>query len=80
MTHDFAVGRALALRWGVVVVTTPRPDSVSEMFRVGSRIALATGLAKEHERAVAVIGVPIGVHGSTNLLRVIDLPEPEPEA
>ena len=26
--------------------------------------------------AVAVIGVPIGVHGSTNLLRVIDLPEP----
>ena len=76
VTHDSAVGRALALRWGVVVITTPRPDSIDEMFRLGSRIALDTGLAKENERAVAVIGVPIGVHGSTNLLRVIDLPEP----
>ena len=79
VTHDSEVGRALALRWGVTVVTTPRPDSIDEMFRLGSRIALDTGLAKDHERAVAVIGVPIGVHGSTNLLRVIDLPEPEPK-
>jgi pyruvate kinase len=48
------------------------------MFRQGSKVALDSGLVKEKERAVTVIGVPIGVHGSTNLLRVIDLPEPGP--
>tara|TARA_B110000263_G_scaffold184127_1_gene161673 strand:- start:1429 stop:2148 length:720 start_codon:yes stop_codon:yes gene_type:complete len=78
ITPDPAVGRGLALRWGVTVINAPRPNSIDEMFRQGSKVALDTGLVKEKERAVAVIGVPIGVHGSTNLLRVIDLPEPEP--
>ncbi|MDP6823445.1 MAG: pyruvate kinase [Dehalococcoidia bacterium] len=77
ITPDTAVGRGLALRWGVIVITAPRPNSIDEMFRLGSSVALDSGLVKKRERAVAVIGVPIGVHGSTNLLRVIDLPEPE---
>ncbi|MBT3941901.1 MAG: pyruvate kinase, partial [Chloroflexi bacterium] len=76
ITPDTAVGRGLALRWGVIVITAPRPNSIDEMFSQGSQVALDSGLAKLRERAVAVIGVPIGVHGSTNLLRVIDLPEP----
>ncbi|HJM54003.1 MAG TPA: pyruvate kinase [Dehalococcoidia bacterium] len=80
ITPDSAVGRGLALRWGVMVITAPRPRSIDEMFRQGSQIALDSGLVKEKERAVAVIGVPIGVHGSTNLLRVIDLPEPNLES
>lgn len=77
ITPDARVGRGLALRWGVTVITAPRPNSIDEMFRLGSQIALDSGLVKKGDRAVAVIGVPIGVHGSTNLLRVIDLPEPE---
>ncbi len=77
ITPDARVGRELALRWGVTVITAPRPHSIDEMFRQGSQIALDSGLVKNGDRAVAVIGVPIGVHGSTNLLRVIDLPEPE---
>ena len=80
ITPDTAVGRGLALRWGVMVITAPRPNSIDEMFSQGSQVALDSGLANLQDRAVAVIGVPIGVHGSTNLLRVIDLPEPTPNS
>ncbi len=80
ITPDTAVGRGLALRWGVIVITAPRPNSIDEMFSQGSQVALDSGIANLQDRAVAVIGVPIGVHGSTNLLRVIDLPEPTPDS
>jgi pyruvate kinase len=48
------------------------------MFYEGSRAALQTGYAAEGDIVVAVMGVPIGVPGNTNLLRVMVLPEPRP--
>ncbi len=71
-----AVGRQLALRWGVLPMQVSGFDTVQDMFYEGSKLALDTGLAKESELAVVVVGMPIGVGGSTNLLRVITLPEP----
>ena len=38
---------------------------------------LETKIAKEGDSIVAVMGLPMGVAGTTNLLRVITLPEPE---
>ncbi len=79
LTRQPAAGARLSLRWGVLPIMAPRIDSLREMFFQGSVAALQTGYGKHGELAVAVVGVPIGIAGNTNLLRVIRLPEPEPK-
>ena len=73
------VGRRLSLRWGVTPIQVMKYETVQDMFYTGSELALQTGYAKEGELAVAVVGMPIGVGGTTNLVRVISLPEPMPD-
>jgi pyruvate kinase len=68
--------RRLCLRWGVVSVMVPSYDRVQDMFHQGSELAKSTGYAADNDLAVAVVGMPIGVAGNTNLLRVIRVPEP----
>jgi pyruvate kinase len=74
---DFRTGAKLSLRWGVIpIVVVRRFDKVQDMFYAGSRLALETRIAREGDVIVTVAGLPIGVAGTTNLLRVITLPEP----
>ncbi len=77
LSPDPAVGRRLSLRWGVMPLIVSQFDTVQDMFYEGSELVLKLGLAKEDEYVVVVVGMPIGVGGSTNLLRVITLPEPK---
>ena len=70
--------RLLALRWGVIPLLTRECRSVQEMFVEGSRAAQGTGLAREGDLVVVVAGMPIGIPGTTNLLRVMRIPEPTP--
>jgi pyruvate kinase len=49
--------------------------NVEEFFVVGEHHALASGHIPEgHGKVVLVAGLPIGVTGGTNLLRVMDIP------
>ena len=47
------------------------------MFSAGSNAALESNLAKNGDMAVLVVGMPIGVPGNTNLMRIMKIPEPE---
>ena len=76
ITPDIGSGAKLALRWGVISVVVPQFDRVQDMFYAGSQLVLETNIAKEGDVIVTVVGLPIGVAGTTNLLRVITLPEP----
>ena len=76
--RDPAAGRRLALRWGVISLQAPKLNSVQWMFHEASRAACESGFAKEGDYVAAVVGMPIGIPGNTNLLRVISVPEPEP--
>ena len=76
LTPDFSAGAKLALRWGVIPVTVDQYDEIQAMFHAASDLALETKIAKEGDVVVTVVGLPIGVPGTTNLLRVITLPEP----
>lgn len=78
LTRDPEAGQKLALRWGVLSIQAPKLLDIAHMFYEGSQAALTTGHAAEGDLAVAVMGVPIGVPGNTNLLRVMFLPEPQP--
>ncbi len=76
LTPDFTGGAKLALRWGVIPVVVKQFTQLQDMFRAGSQLVLETSIAREGDVIVVVVGLPIGVAGTTNLLRVITLPEP----
>ena len=76
MMRDETAGPRLTLRWGLITLNAPVFDRLQQMFPEGSRAAKETGFATDGDLAVAVAGMPIGVPGNTNLLRVIRIPEP----
>ena len=60
----------LCLTWGVLPVKVPQAEGTDEMFAVGTQACLERGLIKKGDLVVFTAGVPIGVRGSTNLLKV----------
>ena len=67
--NDHVLGQVL-LSWGVRPVKITEPNSVVELFAQASRLAKELGLAKKGDVVVITGGVPVGVAGSTNLLKV----------
>jgi len=65
----------LLLRWGVIPIHASKFKNVQDMFKLGSKVSLETGLAKKNDLVVVIAGMPIGIPGNTNLMRVIHLPE-----
>jgi pyruvate kinase len=62
--------RQLSISWGIRAFQIPEPSKVVTLFAIGARVAKRTGLAKDGDLVVITGGVPIGVSGSTNLLKV----------
>jgi len=62
--------RQLSISWGVRAFQIPEPSQITALFTRGARVAKETGLAKDGDLVVITGGVPIGVSGSTNLLKV----------
>ncbi len=60
----------LVLHWGVYPFHIGEASSLDELFASGARLAKELGLAKPSDLIVITGGVPIGVTGSTNLLKV----------
>jgi len=76
LTPRFDTGARLALRWGVTVIAVENLPEIQNLFFTASDVALQTGIAKENDAIVTVAGLPIGIPGTTNVVRVINLPEP----
>ncbi|MFW6150061.1 MAG: pyruvate kinase [Chloroflexota bacterium] len=68
------VCRRLLLRWGIYPYQIAEPSSVDDLFATGLRLAQEHGLAKSGDVVVITGGLPIGMAGSTNLLKVQDVP------
>jgi pyruvate kinase len=65
--------RRLGLLWGVVPFRVGRMGSEAGMVAQAVRAARATGLARRGGKIVVTAGVPSGVAGLTNLIRVEEL-------
>ena len=76
LTPDIGAGANLALRWGIIQVVGKKHTNIQDIFTEASKLAIETKIAKEGDTVVAVAGLPSGVSGTTNMLRVITLPEP----
>ena len=62
--------RRLLISWGVYPYEIAEPSSIADLLAQGSRLSLETGVARKGDLIVITAGIPIGVEGTTNLLKV----------
>ena len=76
LTPHLSTARRLALVWGIHSVLSEDIERVEEMVDKACRTALAEGLTGAGDRLVIMAGMPFGVSGTTNLLRIARVPSP----
>ncbi len=60
----------LALTWGIVPLPAPPMNSTDDMFESAINVSLKAGHIKKGDMVAITAGIPVGVSGTTNLLRV----------
>ncbi|MCL2189691.1 MAG: pyruvate kinase [Defluviitaleaceae bacterium] len=71
VTADVMVCRQLNLIWGTMPMLSEKPfEGDNEVFDVAEEMAIKSELVKTGETIVALAGVPIGVAGTTNTMKV----------
>lgn len=69
LTESEKVRRQLSVSWGVTPKKGKQFGSTDEIFEEGIKAALETKLVKKGETVVLTAGVPIGISGTTNLIK-----------
>jgi pyruvate kinase len=64
------IARRMSLYWGVKPVILRPKKTTDDMIASVEQIMLSKKLAKEHDLIVISAGVPIGVAGSTNMMKI----------
>ncbi len=64
------VSRQLNLSWGVVPVLLEEKNEVFELFDYATKVCEKQGLVQKGDVAVFTSGVPIGISGTTNMIKV----------
>jgi pyruvate kinase len=62
--------RRMALVWGVVPIMIPQFNTIDEMIQIVVRTAHDAKLVKRGESLVIIAGVPFGIGGQTNFLKI----------
>jgi pyruvate kinase len=68
-----ATGRKLAIVWGLHCVLTDDPRNLDDMVAKACRIAYQEGFAMPGEQVIITAGIPLGMSGATNLLRIAEV-------
>ncbi len=69
-TTSEKVRRRMALLWGVYSVSTVEGRSTDDIFKRAVQKSKEAGYVKDGELIIITAGVPVGVAGSTNLMKV----------
>lgn len=67
------VCRQLGLVWGVTPIWIARESTTDDLFEVAVRAAKDAGYIKKGDKVVLTAGVPLGVSGNTNMIRVVEV-------
>lgn len=70
VTTSEKVRRRMALLWGVFSVTTTEGRSTDDIFKKAIQRSKEAGYVKDGELIIITAGVPVGVAGSTNVMKV----------
>lgn len=69
-TIDDKVWRQLNLSWGVTPVKCEIKENTDELFDHAIEVSLKAGIIKAGETVVITAGIPLGISGTTNMLKV----------
>jgi len=70
MTPNTTTQRRMALVWGVVPLHVDEFTTIDEMVSITIRAAHDKGLVQRGDRLVIIAGVPFGIDGQTNLIKI----------
>lgn len=62
--------RRMALVWGVIPMMIPQFNTIDEMISIVVRTSHDAGLIKRGDNLVIIAGVPFGIGGQTNFLKI----------
>lgn len=69
-TTDERVYRQLVLSWGVMPVMCETKDNTDALFDHAVEVSKNAGVLKQGDIAVITAGIPLGISGTTNMLKV----------
>ena len=67
------VCRQLNLSWGVMPLLINKEDNTDDLFESALRMAEKNGYVKKGDTVVITAGVPLGISGKTNMLKVMEV-------
>lgn len=70
-TTDKKVWRQMNLSWGVVPLLCEEKYNTDELFAHAVEVSQKSGLIKKGDIVVITAGIPLGISGTTNMLKVI---------
>ena len=70
MTPSAKTQRRMALVWGVIPLLVQEFSTIDEMISIIIRAAHDKNLVKRGDRLVIIAGVPFGIDGQTNLIKI----------
>ena len=72
-TVDESVYRQLSLLFGVMPLLIQKEEDTEKLFDAAINASLEAGLIHHGDRVVLTAGVPLGVAGNTNMIRVVEV-------
>ncbi|MGY8662495.1 pyruvate kinase [Bradyrhizobium sp. UFLA05-109] len=70
ITPNMTTGRKLAVVWGVHCVVAEDARDQDDMVNRAGQIAFRDGFVRAGQRVIIVAGVPLGIPGTTNMVRI----------
>ena len=67
------VCRQLNLAWGVTPILIEKEDNTEDLFDSAVRQAEKNGYVKKGDTVIITAGVPLGISGKTNMLKVMEV-------
>ena len=64
------VQRQLSLSWGITPLMMPLAHSTDELIEMSTALAKENGFLHNGELAVVTAGVPVGISGTTNMIKI----------
>lgn len=72
-TTSRLVWRQMNLQWGVTPLLIAEENTAEDLFREAVKAAENAGLIKKGDKVVLTAGMPLGIPGRTNMLRVVEV-------
>ena len=69
-TTDKRVCRQMNMSWGVIPLMCDEKNNTDELFDHAVSVALKNGLVRRGDIVVLTAGIPLGISGTTNMIKV----------